>query len=479
MTRILYWNLLSCGANSLYPSQNGKRGRAGDDDPDYGVPASTQDATDRKTTFVNVVAAVNPDIIAIVEVLPGSGIVAEGSPVNDNTAFHLLLKLRADIGNPYRLVPPLVSGGGRRAEGVAVFYREDRVWFVGPFGWGGAGADTIANITGGGGALARYPGVWGNARTNCLPNRDLNNLTGVATWLPAHTRENTLAAQWCYQNLAGPVFFPALGYRRPNLSAFVDANGRLIKLMSCHVPPQTRRPAGANVNAQRLAGTANPRAAVGAIAGLQEIAGAMGANEVRCIVGDFNISAWDATSDPTSFQLLRNAGYFQHLNPQAFAPPAPAPPAIPNTWPSRGYYATHIRGAGRADPWVSFGGGPTMRGYPGYGYQSTSQQPGNWYDAIDHIFTRYTGVNAAANFTIVNPITGSPYNADPAPPPNVAQGTRVCASQMAGGAGIFGFPPGISQHAGGGANALITFLQWQNYAKLRSLTDHLPLAIDL
>jgi hypothetical protein len=482
VTRVLYWNILSCGTNSLFPPVTGKRARLGDDDPDYGVPAAPEDASARKVIFDNVVAAVNPDIIAVVEMIPGPGAAFEGSTLNDPTAFYLLLRLRRNQNAAFRLVPPLVSGTGRRSEGIAVYYRQDRLAFLGPFGWGGAGADTIANL-GGAAGLATYPGVWGTARTRCLPNRDLHAFVGIANWLPPHTNENTLAGQWSYQagGGGGPALFPAAGFRRPFLTAFADISGpvtRLVKLMAVHAPPQQRRPPGANLPARELAGTANPRAAVGTIAALQEIAGAMGPNEVRCIVGDFNISAWDATSDPTSFQLLRNAGYLQHLNPLALIPPAPPPPAVPATWPSRGYYATHTKSARDSDPWVSFGAGPTLRGYPGFGYVSSEQTPGNWYDAIDHVFTRYTGPDASANFTIVNPVTGSPFNADPAPPLNVVHGHIACGSQL-NAPGLFGFPPGITQHAFAGANALIAFRNWQNYGKLRSLTDHMPLAIDI
>jgi hypothetical protein len=477
VTRLLYWNLLSCGTNSLFPPANGKRARQGDDDPDYGVPAAPQDAGDRKAVFENVVTAVNPEIIAIVEVLPGPGGAAPGTTVNDDTAFQLMTRLRRNVNGNFRLVPPIASGTGRRAEGIAVYYREDRLAFLGPFGWSGAIADRIANI--GGGNLAQYGGIWGARRTKCLPNRVLNNFRGIAPWLPYNAHEYTLAGQWRHRTAGGAaILFPAVRYRRPFLTSFGDTNGRLIQLVTCHVPPQDRNPAGANQNARLLAATANPRAAVAAIATIPEIAGAMGANEVRCIVGDFNISAWDDISDPTSFQLLRNLGYLQHVNPRARTPPAPAPPAIPQTWPSQGYYSTHIQGALIADPWVSFGAGPTLRGYPGFGYVNEYQAPGNWYDAIDHVFTRYTGADTSANFTIVNPVTGSPYNADPAPPANVAQGSIACASQM-GAPAVFGFPPGITQHALAGANAVIAFRAWQNYAKVRSLSDHMPLAIDL
>jgi hypothetical protein len=119
--------------------------------------------------------------------------------------------------------------------------------------------------------------------------------------------------------------------------------------------------------------------------------------------------------------------------------------------------------------------------YPGFIYATRQGNPGDWYDAIDNVVTRYTGPDTSANFTIMNPVTGSPYNVGVAPP-NVVQGNLPLGSQMAAnalGAPPFAYPPGIDDQGHGANNARLTWRQWQNYPKIRSLSDHLPLALDI
>lgn len=474
MTRVLYWNVLGFGPNGLYPPSSGKRGRRGDDDDEYGVPAAPKDAADRRGVLRNVVTALTPDIISIVEVLPGGAV--EGTPVVNAAVKSMLGTLRAAVpGANYRVVPPLVTGAGRRAEGIAVFYAAANLRFLGPWGWGGAGAVDPA-----GGGLATYAAPW-SAAPAALPNRTFSAAWHVAApWLPAGCNENTLSGRWNFDPPMGaPVLFPAAGYRRPWLTAFGDAAGRVIKLFTMHNVPQLYDPPGLGVAAKRMAATAQSRAAIAALAGLPEVAGAMAANEVRCIVGDFNISAFDAASDPGSYGLLRAAGYRQALNPGGYG----GAPVIPYTWPSQGYYATHIKSAANSDPFVSVGAQPTIHGYPGFGYVSTNEGPGNWYDSIDHVFTRYPGANASANFTVINPVAGSPYNVDTAPPANVLHGVRAVGSQL-GAPGVFDFDPangqhGISENDLAAADAGIAFRLWDNYGKVRSLSDHLPLYIEV
>jgi hypothetical protein len=491
MTKILYWNLLKFGPNGLYPTANTKRARVGNKDPAYvpggrARPLGADDAEDRVDVVIGVIHAVQPDIISIVEVLPAAEI--EGTPVDNAATKSLLKSLRSRLGRDFRLVPPIVTGTGGRREGVAVYYDSAKLRFLGPWGWSGAGTVALNPAPAPAPVLAAYAAPWSD-RVQALPNKTFSaGWRAAAPWLPAGCNENTLSGKWNFNPLFGPPrLFPGVGNRRPWLTVFGDntvaPGNRIIKLFSLHGPPQLKKPPGASTAAKQLAATAQPRGAIAKLATLAEVADPIPANEVRCIVGDFNISAFDTASDARSYALLRNAGYVQHLNPGRYGPPFPAPaPPIPYTWPSQGYYATHTTGEG--NPWVSVGAGPSLRGYPGFGYVSSYGAPGDWYDAIDNVFTRDGGAGAVQNFTVVNPVLGSPYTGDPNRPPNVMQGAQACASQMNAGAALFDFDPangrnGISEYSMRGTTALTTFELWDNYAKIKSLTDHFPLSIEV
>jgi hypothetical protein len=462
MTRLLYWNVNNFSSLSLYPPMQGKRPRKGNDDPDYGEPAEVNDAADRRNILLNVVAAVQPALISIVEVKPGPvgalGI-AEGQVIPDRGSYDLLWDMRRRTGIAYRLVPPVVSGTGRRAEGIAVYYDEAQLQFLGPWGWGNAGADDVATILPAN--LAFYPVPYHSRRRSALPNRPIPN-----GWPNAGLDERKLAGKWQWG-----IDFPSPGRRKPWMTDFRDIPGnRGIRLFSFHAPPQQLPPVPAVVPG--LLGLA-----VGGTAQLVQLpevtGGPLNANEVRCIVGDFNVSAFDAASDANSYALIRAAGFTQHLNPVG--------DGVANTWPGKAYYATHIRGSAAAEPFVSVGNNQDVRGYPGFDYSDRQTNLG-WYDVIDNIFTRY-GAGAATHTTVINPIARSPYTRDPAPPANVQQGFMVVGSQM-NVPGVFRYNPALGQNGiwdqGPGANgARRTFQEWDNYTKVRSLSDHLPVAIDL
>ena len=467
MTRLMYWNINAFGHGALFGQ------RPGDPDPEWDAPAD-QNAIDRRTLLLDLVEALEPDIISIVEVQPGAGAPAQGTPIADNTAFELLQLLR-NVAGEFQLVPPLVSGTGGRAEAVAVYYKGDELDFLGPWGFGGAAADTVANL-GGVAGLAHYnPADWGAGGNAALPNRTI-----AAGWPNAGCPEDHLAGQWSF----GATEFAVAGNRRPWLTSFGHAAGpagpRVINLFSFHAPPDQLPPApvpGAAVAAPPLAAAV---AGTAAVAGLPEVAGVIGANEVRCIVGDFNISTFDAASDPNSYQLFRNAGYAQGLYP--LAPPNP----VPYEWPEIGYYATHVRSKADANPWIDVGIDEDRRGYPGFGYVSSVGGFG-WYDSIDNVFTRYGAAagGPATDMTIVNPVIGSPYNVGPAGPPNVLLGTVQVPSMMAD-PGVFQYDAahgwaGISEYGNDDIadEARETFVEWPNYHKIRSLSDHLPLFIDI
>lgn len=483
MTRILFWNINNFGSNGLFPPAWGHKRRKGNENEAYNEgPASDADAQDRIDVFKSVIADVNPDIISIAEVSRGSGAPVEGALTNDTAAIRLMRAMRADpnLANDWRLVPPIISGLGGIAEAVAVLYRTTQLTFIGPWGWGGAASGPIANF-GGVGGLAHYPAAWfaGGAGSGALPMRMIG-----AGWPTPNVSERRLAGQWMFRNgLGARIHFPVAGTRSPFMTWFGDTTGRTIKLLSYHAPP-SQRPAFPNP-AQSAAGTR----AIASIRELNPAVTPMVATEVRCIVGDFNVSAWNDAIDPTSYGPIRANGYIQHLNPRGRATVGTVPPAaIAPGWPEQGYYATHIRGMNKiepnkgANPWATYGRRDDQaQGYPGFGWASRRDAHGT-YDAIDNIFTQHPAgvVPPAPAFTVANPITGTPYNAIVAPP-NVALGTIAVNTAMSvPAATVFGGPGyDLSEHSDEGEDGWDLFSDWDNFPKIRSLSDHLPVVVDV
>jgi hypothetical protein len=469
VTRVLYWNVNAFGDASLFTT------RPGDPDPDYNAPPF-QSATDRRTLFLNVAQAIQPDIISIVEVQPGQNGIAQGAAIVEPAAFKLLARLRQSVAADFQLIPPLVSGAGGRAEAVAIYYRRTPLLFLGPWGWNGGLSERMANL-GNPPGLGRYPAAdWGAGAAAALPDEAV-----PPGWPNAGCRQSGLAGQWQYTNAHGVVQFGNNGNRTPWLTCFGErASGRILKLFSFHAPPDQipeidyddANAAGAALSAS-VAGTR-------AFAELAEISGAgnLAQNEVRCVLGDFNISAFDAHSDLNSYAIFRNAHYTQQLNPIAQVNP------IPYEWPQIGYYATHIKGWQTANPWISVGIDEAIRGYPGFGYVSAKGRFG-WYDVIDNVFTRY-GANAgqANGMTIVNPVIGSPYVVGPTHPANVLRGTLPLGSQLGDLGAAFHYTladafAGVAERDDEDGSIRNDFQEWPNYRKIRSLSDHLPLAINI
>lgn len=480
MTRILFWNVNKVGTNSLFP-QPGARPRIGNEEGEWageGQHQAVQDGEDRLDVLIGVINSVAPHIVSIAEVAKGKPAPAEGTPVNDEAMMNLLgeLQERTEFED-WRLVPPLTVGQGGVREGVAVFYRDTGLRFLGPWGWSGAIADDRANLE----ALAPYGGTWAGA----LPER----MIGAGWPGIENANESTLAAQWRYEDAEeNRINFPLAGKRGPLLTMFGEpgfpAGPRVIKLLSFHAPPRQIAVGGAV--AESAAGTA-------ALAQIREMQGEIAALEVRCIAGDFNVSAWVDGIDAASYAPLRALNFIQHLNPRGRATPGvEPPPAVAYAWPAAGYYATHSRAVNAfeadkgANPWVSYGEANTIQGYPGFGW--ASRQEGNRrYDAIDGIFTRHGAeAGAAAAFTIANPITGSPYNAPEVEvPPNVAVGAIAIPSEM-WTPGVFALPAGVPEineeeedDTAVGEAAQASFSNWDNFPKIRSLSDHLPVVIDV
>ena len=444
MAKILYWNIQQFGLNKINnPSRKRQRGSS----------ISGGDASaDRATYIIDTLTTQAPDIFVVVETTTGGG--AEGALISAGGASgsqDLLIKIRTALGPDWMLVPALRLGTGGVQEGISVYYNSYTVAFTGP--WMNQG-----------GALPSAPGAPGHTYVGgwagCLP------ATLVPDGAPnAGILTNQLAGQWKYYVPALPaapnrINFPGAGNRAPFLTTFWNIEEeRHIKLLSFHASPHYQA---------AIDGTNE-------ISNIQEMTANLGANEVGVIVGDFNVNLLNAAAaTPAYVNLIAvgGAGYTRQINPTA------------NIWPDKGYIATHIKPGNEAKPWYT-------NGYPGYEYAGSSNNFAG-YDSIDNILTRYGGGAAgpATNITIVNRITGTPYNIAPIPA-GVPVGhyvyptgmTQIIAGALIGLPAALPLPPngptGVGGIAPGTIGGLSSFKGWNNYGHIRSTSDHLALIIDI
>ncbi|AZJ32262.1 hypothetical protein SAMN05444344_3065 [Tenacibaculum mesophilum] len=452
MARVLYWNIQQFGINKINnPSRKRQRGSS----------LSGQAASvNRRQYIMDTIVAHPPDILVIVETSTGGG--AEGTLVTaggSQGALDLLNRIRAALGVNWMLVPPLILGVGGVSEGISVYYNSANLNFSGPWGWQGGGnsSDSIANI--GAPNLATYAAPW----NNCLPA-----VAVPGGNINAGINSNRLAGQWLFTDNAMPpnrLQFPGVGNRPPYLTTFWEAaNNRTIKLLSYHAPPNNV--AAANGTNQ--------------LSNVREITNDLNADEVGIIVGDFNVNIFNAYFEPIAYNNLisflpAGAGYTRAINPTAN-----------NGWPDKGYVFTHIKTSNKAKPWFT-------NGYPGYEYVGSNPNF-QGYNSIDNILTRYGAAagGPAANITIINRVTGSPYNRVMPTPGGAPAGHYVYATNMsqipigAPNAGLpvaLPLPPngpgGNGGIAPGTIGGLSQFKGWSNYGHIRSTSDHLPLIIDI
>lgn len=447
MARILYWNIQQFGLNKI--NEPGKK-RTLDN-----VRMPTFKSVYRKEVIKTTLSQNTPDIFVVVETSTGAG--APGTLITGGGregSLFLLEQLRSwfPAPNDWRLVPSLRLGQGSVQEGISVFYNHYRVQFTGPWGWqGGANpSNPVASI--GPMNLANYAYPWNNA----LP---LGNTPGGNNLINPNVPYRKLAGQWLFHGPpiggAAPVLgFPNAFNRTPFLTTFWDpVVGKTIKLLAFHASPKKQQAAdGTNQLSHILEMTTN-----------------LAANEVGVIVGDFNVDLFNTHFEPIAYNnLLGAAGYTRQINPTA------------NAWPNKGYVCTMLKSHKNAKPW-------NTSGYPGYDIVIQ-----NTFSSIDNVLTRYgggTAVGPATNITIVNRVTGTPYNLDNPQIAGVPSGSLAYNSAMALNAlglpsalplppqpnppnGHGGFPPGS-------IGALTTFAGWNNYRRIKSTSDHMGLIVDV
>ena len=426
MTRVMFWNIQQLSVNKVdNPSPKRQRGSS---------VRMTNASTVRMQLMSELIGEVGPDILVIVELQGGSGVL--GTLVNQN-AIDAVEVVMNNLPAGWRCVPPLCSGG---REGVAILYRENSLIFSGPYRWqGGVGPPGNA-------AAVPAPAAYAAPLNGLIGNRVVPE--GAA--YNGNEQEETLAAQTT--GWTAPVGGPALALapRVPYLATFAEINGagafqRDISVFGIHAP--------ANV-AQAIPYLAE-------LARTQEIVGAPAVGEARLLGGDFNINllleppgAAQGTLDPGYAPLRAPAGPFTLALVPAALPVGGFPAA------GKGYYATHIK-AWRPTFWAP------NTDYPGYGYISKR------FWAIDNIFHRG---GAPANFSIVNPVTGTPFVARPAPPGYAPPPVALPIIRRAG----LPLPPAaLEPPIVPTAGERISFRGWNNFGKIRSLSDHFAVAMDV
>jgi hypothetical protein len=402
-----------------------------------------------------------PDIFVIVEVsartdpvIPEGRCLETASP-GGSAVRQLIEGFREDHGANWSLVPPLLLGVGNRRESVAVFYNSTTVEFAGPWVYAAPGGahpsalpSTVANLE----ALQEYPAGW----TEYLP-------AGGAPWewerggVMYPVPENQCAGQWEYRTAANKrIYFPGWDNRAPFHTLFKDVAGeRWVKLFTVHTSPGSASAATKN------------------LARIEELEPEEGG--VSVVLGDFNVDPFQGTN--RYFPLIEK-GFEFTLDP--WLPGAGAGAEIVAA--RKPYCMTHLLPTLRARPWNAVGvGGPDTdhNVYPRFGYMGSTIPGGGLGEAgaIDNALVKYHGPAGEFHTNVVNPIVGTPYNQ--IPEAELPEG--VTEELVEGPAYPVAMANGIPLPGGVAAAGDIPgeFRSWENYGRIRSTSDHLPLMIQV
>ncbi len=378
-----------------------------------------------------------PDILSIVEI--STGFKPEGCLISKPAAAKKFLEMLRAFNPNYCLVPPITSGEGGRCEGVAVYYDKSKYAFIGPNIWPGATGPSrpLGHAT-----LGTYPADW----AGCLPDRELQHILGTCYSI----RESQLAAKVAFSktttikgkrvdttaaatavSLRLPaterLYFPTKECRSPYLTTFYELDTmRVIKLLSFHSSPtpvlkpdlgadptfQMRLRSGRKAKADdgeskdddgkmnvdsRSSSTPKKRrrsafvdtapAGAAKLAEIPEMTDPIPDNEVRLVVGDFNVSLFGNLSRVRdTYEPLKKLGYRRILAPGE------------DTDPKRQYVYTHLN---------TFQEASINKGIaPGYNYLGSTYKRTR-FDAIDNILHQYGKTAGRVGFAMVfNPVAG-------------------------------------------------------------------------
>ena len=438
MSSVLYWNIQQFAENKINRPKISKRSRDGSTVTND-TPAKS---ADRRAYIVRHVNDLDPDIFVVVELSAtfnaNRGALCTGA---GKTGGQFLLGLLQAINLNWRLIPALITGAN---ESVAVFFRSDRVEFTGPSTWTG-GNGPIAGVIAG-----NYPVDWP------LPAGNVN----AASAFRANAALNQSAANVFYQDNAMPPVDIDFGTstRTPYQTTFWDiVNNRNINIFTVHAPTAT---ADATTFLQNMALSPG-------------ISGAPVTNEVRLILGDFNLLL--LTPDP-DFLVPPNNTYTDCYAPlTAINAPAVSYKValLPNVGAGippapllgyRGYFGTQL--AEKPTCWST---ATNIRYYPYYAYFSATK------DSIDNILYWANPVIANQQITVINGVVGSPYDVvgAGATPANIApHGTAIFATDIPC---MLPNAPATAPTKFAWAVDATGFAGWNQYGKIYSTSDHLPL----
>ncbi|TKC87271.1 hypothetical protein FAZ69_18230 [Trinickia terrae] len=493
MTRVVFWNLQKFGINKINdPSTERSPGQGGLTDQ--------RASHERGVVVARVLIAANPDIIVLIEVASGDtspDTLASNSGGMEGLLY-LLDGLRAAApGAGWRLVPPLRIGLGGRSETVGVFYRGaladgDLLYFTGPNGWQGAWAGhSVMPMPGVVIPINPYP-VAG------LVTPDLSNLLAPQRIVPpnalhnGNAYENMLAARVAYRPVPGFPYavtgddFVDFGeYRQPYMVTFTrtDAFGNVrndLTIFAVHPSPQGILPTQFRTY----------------LTYLQDVVAARGALETRIIGGDFNLRLLAADgADSGAYAPLNDPPNYAY-EPLLTSPGAPLDENDLEAF--KGYFATHIREAGdlTVDSLFLWSSEEVDSPYPGYGYIGSNFAPD--FESVDNILV-WPRVDRAYNTTIMNVLTGAPFNEVAPPPAGAPAGGPLPAgnlrSSMTNPAGwnalivpvpgavpnfvAIPIPPAPNAPAGYTQGDRNNLTSWANYGHLKSTSDHFAIVADI
>ena len=472
MTRVLAWNIRQLGINKVNNPIAAVL-------PGMGGFAAAVASVMRRVLFNHAQIFADPDIIVIVEVASGDNRLSDLATQTGGVlgVEYLLNQMRGGFfanGN-WRMVPPLRVGTGGRTETVAVLYKGSILGggqriFTGPNRWVGGynGWSTEPGVGVAGNAYpAPAPGAAGVDFDQMLvPPGTAPRAIPAAALHNGGANENTVAARNRFRmiNAGAPDgFIDFSGLREPYMATFAETNAagvvvRNLSLFGVHSPA--------------VAG--NTRVFTSAMASMYDVVGPLGATETRGPCGGFNINLLNANClDSGDYAPLTNNGYTLLL-----PPPPPGAPAPANPDQFKGYFTTHIKPSPGMAPtqasrflWSVPGG--ALSPYPGYNYKGSNVVP-DFY-SIDNILVRpYQAV--PYNTTILNFVTGSPFNAGGVVPPvNAPAGVRLMPTTFVN----IPWPPTPNAAPWPGIGPARGLIRWSNYGVIWSLSDHFGLVADI
>ncbi len=270
-TRLVVWNIERFSINTINKSSGA----------DIGERLSNIASSAWRNGYIRTIGA-TADIFVVIEVQSGRGDL--GSLVTGKGGqgvLFLLDWLRLNYNVNWCVVPPLKLVGpidtGERlnyTEAIAVFFRNDRVNFTGPYIW--PNDDSGVAVPPGAATAGAYPPPWNNA----LPA--LNYFAGQAEFFKNPG------------NRTGNFDYISGNYRRPFLTTFTEVGtGRVLKILSVHPSPG-----------------ANTVTVVNSLADIVEIQPSAAA-QVVVVAGDFNINLKStSTTQSQGYWSLKNSARF-------------------------------------------------------------------------------------------------------------------------------------------------------------------------